>query len=76
MQWLQDAYQSWTGEAPATPESLEQAEQPTATLQTSITRAQLLHFFAAGESLLKSDATRRKLKDARLLKQVLHAESL
>lgn len=71
MQWLQDTFEALTGEASQATAVSSPADQPTARLETSISRAQLLQFFKAGEELLQSETTRRKLKDARLLKQVL-----
>ena len=70
MQWLYDTVSSLTGEAPA-PSSdadpdVRERLQP---LQTSgmLSKAQLMAFFDAGEALLASEETRRKLKDAKLL---------
>ena len=76
MEWLQATITSLTGaevastsnQQPATDKGLNRELQNSGEL----TKPQLLQYFSTGEELLRSGETRRKLKDAKLLKQVLH----
>ena len=80
MEWLQATITSLTGSEVASTSSQQPATETglNGKLQNSgeLSKPQLLRFFSTGEELLRSGETRRKLKDAKLLKQVLHSSWL
>lgn len=67
MQWLSDTIAALTGDAASS-----SGQNTAVSFQSSgtLSEQQLLEFFRAGEQLFKAEDTRRRLKDAKLLKQV------
>ena len=74
MQWLQDTFAALTaedsGQAPT--DTAPETKYTALTLQKDgqLSREQLLAFFSSASKVMKAENFRRKLKDARLLKQV------